>query len=373
MKSKITSFIMAVISILIVVILVLLGIIVYNEFTNSDVVGDVQDFVSNIIVYGDEVKENIKAPEKIVETTVDESQPSDGKINYDSQKNDKYYYNQLDEYSKKIYNAMDSNKEKMKSGTYEINLGTQFSDLLSKSNGEKLIGEYYQSAIEAYSYDNPDVFYIEFEKLYLNIETTTRGSKKTYKVVISAGDKLNYLRDDFSSEEEVKSAISEIEKIQAYFVKNKKESTYENIKLVHDYLIETIDYEETLSESNIYNIYGALINKRSVCEGYAKAFKYLMDSIDIPCVLVAGKGTNSQGNTESHAWNYVQLEENWYALDCTWDDPIIIGGGKLNNSSKYKYFLKGEKEFNETHFPNGQFTENGKIFEYPKLSINNYR
>ena len=73
---------------------------------------------------------------------------------------------------------MNSNKENMKSGNYEINLGTQFSDLLSKSNGEELLGEYYQSAIEAYSYDNPDVFYIEFGNLYLNIETTTRGSKK---------------------------------------------------------------------------------------------------------------------------------------------------------------------------------------------------
>ena len=38
-----------------------------------------------------------------------------------------------------------------------------------KDNGEELLGYYYQSAIEAYIYDNPDVFYIEFSKLYLNI------------------------------------------------------------------------------------------------------------------------------------------------------------------------------------------------------------
>ena len=45
----------------------------------------------------------------------DALESSDEKINYDTQKIDKYYYNQLDEYSKKIYNAMNSNKENMKS------------------------------------------------------------------------------------------------------------------------------------------------------------------------------------------------------------------------------------------------------------------
>ena len=77
--------------------------------------------------------------------------------------------------------------------------------------------------------------------------------------------------------------------------------------------------------------------------------------------------------TENHAWNYVQIEHNWYAIDCTWDDPVIIGVGIVGNTTKYKYFLKGEKEFNESHFPSGQFTENGKMFEYPILSSTNYR
>ena len=224
MKSKITSFIMTIISILIVSILVLLGIIIYDEFANTDVAKDVQDFVTNVTVTG-EKNQSVKVPDKIIETTVDALESSDEKINYDTQKIDKYYYNQLEEYSKKIYNAMNSNKENMKSGNYEINLGTQFSDLLSKSNGEELLGEYYQSAIEAYSYDNPDVFYIEFGNLYLNIETTTRGSKKTYKVVINAGNNSNYLTKEFSSEERVKSAINEIENVRAYFIQNKRDNT----------------------------------------------------------------------------------------------------------------------------------------------------
>ena len=260
----------------------------------------------------------------------------------------------------------------MKTGTYEVNLGTEFSDVLSNDNGQKVLGDYYQSAIEAYVYDNPDVFYIDFSKLYLNIETTTRGIKRTYKVFLNEGNGTNYLTDEFSTIERINSALSEVENIKSYIIQNKKNNDFQNVKLVHDYLVENIDYEQTISKPNIYNLYGALVNKECVCEGYAKAFKYLMDSLNIPCVVVAGKATNSEGKTENHAWNYVQLNGNWYAVDTTWDDPILIVGGILTNSSKYRYFLKGEDEFNTSHIPNGQFTEGGKVFTYPQLSNQNY-
>ena len=90
--------------------------------------------------------------------------------------------------------------------------------------------------------------------------------------------------------------------------------------MVHDYLIDNIDYDTTLAKKNIYDIYGALVQKSCVCEGYAKAFKYLIDQMEIPCVMVIGQATNTNGQTENHAWNYVQIENNWYAIDCTWDD-----------------------------------------------------
>jgi transglutaminase/protease-like cytokinesis protein 3 len=106
--------------------------------------------------------------------------------------------------------------------------------------------------------------------------------------------------------------------------------------MVHDYLVETIDYDSSLSKDNIYNIFGALISKECVCEGYAKSFKYLMDGLNIPCTMVIGKARNSSGNTESHAWNYVKIDEKWYAIDVTWDDPVVIGIGNLDRTRKYK-------------------------------------
>ena len=150
-------------------------------------------------------------------------------------------------------------------------------------------------------------------------------------------------------------------------------SDYEKIKIVHDYLIDNVEYDTTVLGSNIYNIYGALVSKKCVCEGYAKAFQYLMNELGIDNAIVIGTATNSNNETENHAWNYVKLDNNWYAVDVTWDDPIIIGGGKLSNQSRYQYFLNGSSTFNQNHVETNNFTQGGQKFQYPTLSIYDYK
>ena len=234
------------------------------------------------------------------------------------------------------------------------------------------MGEYYQSAIEAYTYDNPEIFYLSPKKMYLNIETTTKGGNSTYNVYINSGNEANYLVDEFNSKQAIDQAIAQIEQVKNQIMQNKTGNTYEDIKMVHDYLVDTIQYDSSLSKQNIYNLYGALINKECVCEGYARSFKYLLDELNIPCVMVIGTATNSQGETENHAWNYVQLNGNWYAVDSTWDDPVVIGGGTASAESRYKYFLVGREIIDQDHSPSGQFTDGGKVFSYPNLSYESY-
>ena len=207
--------------------------------------------------------------------------------------------------------------------------------------------------------------------MYLNIETTTRGKEVSYHVYINCGNEANYFIDEFSSKAQVDNAIEKIEQTRNQMIQNRKNNTYDNIKMVHDYLVENIEYDTSISKENIYNIYGAMVNGEAVCEGYARSFKYVMDSFGIPCTLVIGKGTNSEGKTENHAWNYVQLGDRWYALDVTWDDPISLTGW-VSESSKYRYFLKGSNDMIKDHIPSSQFTEGGKNFSYPPISSSNY-
>ena len=376
MKSRFASFIMIVVMILIICALILLGVIFFEEINGEETASVPQDFVGNYTSNDDTVDlESIKTPQVIENNPLDSIESSGNNnvnVDYSNVTIDKYFYNQLEEPSKTIYKALETNKENMITGTYKIEFGNTFSDILDSTNGQNELGNYYQSAIEAYTYDNPDVFYLSPSKMYLNIETTTFGSSTTYNVFINNGSDANYFTDEFSSESQVRSAINSIEQVKNTLVSRRTGNTYEDIKMIHDYLVDNIEYDTSLSKDNIYDLYGALVNRVAVCEGYARSFKYILDEMGISSVLVIGTGTNSRGETERHAWNYVEIDGNWYAVDCTWDDPVVIGGGSLPQGSKYKYFLKGANEFNQDHISSGQFTDGGKVFSYPSLSSSSY-
>ena len=375
MRNKLTSFVMSVVMILIICAVILLGVIIYQDISRMETAVTPENFIGNYIDSENTVDtETITTPQVVENNPLDNIQNSGqtNNVDYSNITVDKYFYNQLEEPSKTIYKALESNKENMKSGTYKIELGNSFSDILNMTSGQEELGDYYQSAIEAYTYDNPDVFYLSPNKMYLNIETITSSTGVSYNVYINNGNEDNYFSDEFSSRTQVENAISQIEQVKNSLVSRKTGNTYEDIKMVHDYLVDNIEYDTSLSQNNIYDVYGALVNHVAVCEGYARSFKYILDEMGIPCVLVIGTGTNSRGETERHAWNYVQIEGIWYAVDCTWDDPVVVGGGTVSQSSKYKYFLKGSSEFYSDHTPSGQFTPGGKEFSYPSLSSSSY-
>ena len=375
-ESFMRDFLITVLLIIIIVLIIvgvgILGINIYNDVDIEKVGSTVQNFIEDIEVKQDDTKDyyNESNLDKIKST--DSTEEKNITYSNNNSKNN-YFYSQLNEYSKIIYNGLQNNIENLKTGTYKIEFGNTFSGVLSNENGQEILSNYYQSAIEAFMYDNTDIFYLNVNKMYLNIESTKYANRTTYNVYISNGNQNNYLADGFYSKEQINKCQREIEEVKKQVLSGIGGLTeYQKILKIHDYLVDNISYDSSLSKDNIYNMYGALINKQCVCEGYSKAFKYLLDEAKIENVIVIGKATNSEGKSENHSWNYVLLDDKWYAIDVTWDDPIIRGGGKLSKSSKYKYFLKGSSSINKDHTPIGQFTENGKVFTYPTLSSRDY-
>lgn len=99
--------------------------------------------------------------------------------------------------------------------------------------------------------------------------------------------------------------------------------------IAHNYLASTITYTDVENEislskkSFVQSAYGALLNHKCVCQGYAEAFKRLMDTQNISCLVLTGKVKNDE---EYHAWNVVSFDNvNYFHIDCTWDSP---GSGK---------------------------------------------
>ena len=310
----------------------------------------------------------IDSERNIVLTVGEEEKLNSSNINQEKG----YYYSQLNSESKIIYDKLYENKDNLKTGNYKIEFGKSFNDLLNTENGSEQLTKIFQSAWDAFSYDNMDAFYIDIQKFLLITESKTIFGKTTYYISVGSGDE-GYLISDFTSKEQVDLALKYIDKNVNTLIANLKDyDNYTKVKYVHNWIVENLEYDTTLSKSNIRNIYGALKNKEVVCEGYAKLFKYILDKLNIPCVLISGEAQNSTGKTESHAWNYVKLNGKWYAVDVTWDDPIIQGNGILRDSDKYKYFLKGSNEFLKDHKPDGKFVDNSMEFKLPTLSVENY-
>lgn len=282
----------------------------------------------------------------------------------------KYYYNQLDVYAKAIYDDLYSHKEDLKTGLYTLDFDIAFNALLHEDSGAETLEKDFQLAVNALVFDKPEIFYLDITKMYLLTEITTFGPKKTYRVSIGPSNNVPYLSSSFPNIETIRNAEFQIENlVQSLRFSNDK---YYQIREIHDFIVENTEYDETVSKSNIYNIYGTLINKEAVCEGYAKTFKYILDKLDIPCIIACGIGQNSKGQTESHAWNYVKLNNAWYAVDVTWDDPVIIGNGSVTNEMRYHYFLRGSNSFFKDHTEDGNLIGNFR-FTYPNLSIEDYK
>ncbi len=127
-------------------------------------------------------------------------------------------------------------------------------------------------------------------------------------------------------------------------VKNET-SAYLKVLAFHDAIIQSIDYayDETgaaQTASWAHGILGVFEGKGAVCEGYAKAFRLLLNLCGVENIYVTGVS-----KTESHAWNLVKLDDGgWYWCDVTWDDTPNMYWG-----TSYTYFCNTDADFLKTH------------------------
>lgn len=89
----------------------------------------------------------------------------------------------------------------------------------------------------------------------------------------------------------------------------------EKVIWMHDWLINNARYDEDYLQ---YSSWGVLMEGCGVCDSYSKAYSRLLNALGIPVKRVCVTAMR-------HAWNAVQLDGEWYMVDCTWDDPLISG------------------------------------------------
>lgn len=113
-------------------------------------------------------------------------------------------------------------------------------------------------------------------------------------------------------------------------------TVHEKIKASHDYIVLNTAYDTTHTYRTQYDI---LFRNTSVCHGYALLFYRMMEEMDIPVRLVIG---NAGG---PHIWNMVEVDNTWYHIDTTFDDPVP---DRLDTVS-YEYYMLTEEEISKDH------------------------
>jgi len=214
------------------------------------------------------------------------------------------YYQMLTENQQSVYRQIYANAQ----------------DLTEKFAPEKTVSASdVKTAFEAVIGDHPELFWLEtgYSSKYL-----ANGQ------CVEIDLKYNSTADDLESAKQRFDAAAQNLITGAASL----DSDYEKEKYVHDALASAVNYDLTADMNQ--SAYSALVNGKSVCAGYARAYQYLLQQLGIPCYYCTGY---SGGD---HAWNIVKLDDGYYNVDVTWDDA---------NTLRYDYFNKTDADFASTH------------------------
>jgi serine/threonine protein kinase len=135
------------------------------------------------------------------------------------------------------------------------------------------------------------------------------------------------------TKEEIRFINGEIEKVlKKDFQVDYVRSLSELEKLV--YVYKWIAKRTTYNEYSSYNqtIYSVLINRNSVCTGYAKTAQYLLSQVGINSRLIYGKFNCDKTDAGRHGWNVVQINGAWYHVDFCLADASL--SNLINNDER---------------------------------------
>lgn len=175
---------------------------------------------------------------------------------------------------------------------------------------------------------------------FKSIETSLKG----YKLEIT----INY--NDYYNDNKKILIDNEVNNLINALITDNSLETKDKIKIIHDHIINNSVYDENFcikedksecETTSIYssdNAYGVLFEHNGICSGYTDLMAIFLNKLGI---------TNYRVTNEEHTWNALKLEDNWYHLDTTWDDPI----SEEENILSHSYFLITTEEDSKLEQP----------------------
>lgn len=159
----------------------------------------------------------------------------------------------------------------------------------------KRIGEFVMA-------DHPEIFWygttIGFQSIGSTLTTYRRPMLFTQEEAIEKKAQIEGIALDI---------LNEIRDVQG---------EYEVTKALYSYIAKNTTYN--LNADYMHTIYAVFANHEGVCDGYTKAFQYLLNYRGVDNIYLWGYVAEG-----AHAWCLVRNEGNWYQTDVTWADPRV--------------------------------------------------
>lgn len=235
-----------------------------------------------------------------------------------------YYFEQLTSSERRLYVEL-----------YRI-LEIQAEEILVSTLDAELLPRVYQCVIN----DHPEFF-------YMNGYTYTQYTRQDEIQYITFSGRYIYDADEVARRQERIDAVVEEKAGTLVGIDD-----YETVKNVYEDLILSTDY--SMDSPDNQNICSVFLDRKSVCNGYAKAAQYLLNYLGIPCIIVNGTALGA-----AHAWNIVEIDGAYYHMDVTWGDPSYYAeeAEEKNGapSIDYSYLLVTTAEISRNHTISTEF------------------
>lgn len=138
---------------------------------------------------------------------------------------------------------------------------------------------------------------------------------------------------------------------------------YDSLAAIYQWITNNVAYDDVHVNDpeydDMFTPYGALVDGKAVCQGYAMLMYRMLMEEGIDCRIITGTG-----NGGPHAWVIAQIGDHYYNLDPTWDATLVQAG------LDYEYFLCSESNFPD-HTRDPEFTTDEFTAAYP-MGTENY-
>ncbi len=271
------------------------------------------------------VSEDVVNPEQVTE-----AQDADEQMDKWDIYSSKYYYNQLEDDYKKVWDALDVVCKSYFDVTKDAAITNGYTDSISLPAGTTL--DELKLFWRLYTFSNPQYYFLSNGYSYTYAQGDEEKKPKSVKLGIYQA---------FYNGEDRAIATAKVESQLAAWQEqiDACSTDVEKIKTIQDLICAKVTYNKDAANNKVdeqvsfsQSPYSVLCGDSTVCAGYSDTFYMLCNAAEIDAISVTSPG---------HQWNKARINGSWYNFDPTWDDTYTESRGYL----VYRYHGRSDEMY----------------------------